>query len=307
MSPVELVVSGTKQDTSADKAPQPVKDETSSPAEPVASEETGETMPDTTPMPVTARTTPPMKTPPAVAATEEKTPAEELSAPSAAVPAEPAAQETVEVPVARVAIVKPEAAEDVREKQLDTLPPHVIARASATTGSRRLTGPVLLTGIVILIGALGVRVWFSGQDTADIAAVQDSAGIEQASPVTVEPQPAVISVVTSEPEDQPATAATPATDWSPSGHPEWPVPDQGRESQPEVAAAAPETSPQEAVVSELRQVQATTQNPSTVSQAASPGVPQAGYYAPAYGYYPQQPVRQQPYYRPAYAQPSYRQ
>jgi hypothetical protein len=300
----------TQADVSANKMPEPVKQEANRPLEPAVSEtikeSRKETSADTTPVPGKTRTSLPMKTPPAVAATEE-----ELSAPSAAVLAEPAEQETVEVPVARVAIVTPEAVEDVREKQLDTPPPHVIAHTPATTGSKRRIGPILLTGTVILIGVLGVRVWFSGNDTADIAAVQDSAGTEQASPVTVEPQKAVISVVTSEPEGQPATAATHTTDGAPSAHHDWPpAPDQSREdpeSQPEVAAAAPETMPREPVVSEPRQVQATTQNTRPVPQAASPTVPQAGYYAPAYGYYPQQPVRQQPYYQPMYAQPAYRQ
>jgi hypothetical protein len=186
-----------------------------------------------------------------------------------------------------------------------------------------------LTGIIILIGGLGARAWFSDDDTADIAAIQEGTEAQQVSPVTARPQ---ISVVASEPAVKPATDATQANSWSPATMPAWPEPADTRQTvepaPPEtsisetkaidtqqqqvmtqtIEPASPVTSVNETKTTETPQQQVVTQTTAAAPKTVSPPAPRPGYYAPAYGYYPQQPVRQRPYYyqqtysRPAYSQ-----
>jgi hypothetical protein len=221
--------------------------------------------------------------------------------------------------------VLPAATGDSGDQPADTPPAHVIA--ATATGSRRSIRPFLLTGIIVLIGVLGARAWFSNDDTADIAAIQEGAEAEQVSPVTARPQ---ISVVASEPAVKPATDATQADSWSPATMSAWPEPADTRQTvapaPPETSISAtkvidtqqqqvmtqtieptsPETSINETKITETPQQQVVTQTTAAAAKTVSPPAPRPGYHAPAYGYYPRQPVRQQPYYyQRTYSRPAY--
>lgn len=271
---VEPVAPETKKDMETDKAPVPTRAEVNKPAEANAKKDTKA---DTTP--------------------DETSPVE--PAPEVRGPAKP---ETVKTAVAHDATAQPETRGNVEEKQVDSPPAHVIAATSTAPGGRRSKRLFLLTGIIVLAGALGTRIWFSGDNTTDIATVQDSAKTEQTSPVAAKPSKEAISKVSSEPPASPATDAIQPNSWSPATHPAWPEPASPRDTLPTVATTPPETSPDDAVVTEPRQRQTNTQTTPAAPQRTSPAAPRPGYYAPAYGYYPQQPVRQQPYYRPSYSQ-----
>jgi hypothetical protein len=286
----EPVKAGTKQDTQTDKAPASVK----------------------------AAAKPVVKKPPAVAPTEQKTP-------GTAAPIKPEAMKAV-------AAVLAEATEDGGEQQPDTPPAHVIAATPTATGRRRSVRPLLLTGIIVLVGILGARAWLSDDDNTDIAVIQNTTGTEQLSPVTADPQ---IPEVTVKPAVKPATDAAQADRWSPATMPAWPEPADTRQTlqtdkstspttsvtetkiidtqqqqvmMQTIEPASPETLVDETVGTDTRQQQTKTQTTAAAPKTVSPTAPRPGYIAPAYGYYPQQPVRQRPYYyqqtysRPAYSQ-----
>jgi hypothetical protein len=292
---VEPDVPETKQDMQAVNTPAPVKAAAKKPAEPDRPETKQDKKAVTTPKPVKAVVKQVTKEPPSVVPAEQTAPAQ-----SAPVVPEPNKRETVQAAVSHVAPARPEITESIGEKQLDSPPAHVIAATSTIPGNRRSKRLILLTGTIVLAGVLGARIWFSNNDTADVTMVQDSAGTEQVSPVTEQPPPEeAITRVASEATVRPATAETQKNSWSPAEHPAWPEPASTLETLPTVETMPQETSADEAVGTETPQQQAATTP--AAPQATSPVAPQPGYYAPAYGYYRQQPVRQQPYYRPRYS------
>lgn len=292
-----------KQNTQAGKTPTSVKTKVKKPAEPDVPETKKDKKVDATPKPVEAVGKQVTKESPAVVPAEQTAPDKTPPAQSVPVTPEPAKRGTVKAAAPRTAPAQPEITESAVINQHDIPPAHVIAATPKAPGNRRSKRLLLLTGIIVLVGVLGARAWFSDKDTADVAAVQDSAETELVSPVTAnspiaKPSIEVITRVASEPTVKPATAAT---------HPAWPEPADTLETPPTVAAMPPETSADEAVATEPQQQQATPQTTAAAPQATSPVAPQPAYYAPGYGYYPQQPVQQQPYYRPAYSRPSYSQ
>jgi hypothetical protein len=290
-----------KQDTQADKTPTPVKTETKKPAKSAPPETKKDKKTDTAPKPVRAVAKQVKKASPAVVPAEQTTPDKTPSAPSAPVAAEPTKQGAVQAAASRAAPAQPEAMDNAFKDQQDIPPAHVIAATSKVPGKRRPKRLILLTGIIVVAGVLGARIWFSDNDTADIAAVQDSAGTEQVSPVTAKPSIEVITSVASEPPVKPATAATQTNSGSPTTHPAQPEPPSAPETLPTVAAMPPETAAEETVATGIPVQQATTQTTAAAPQFTKPAAPQPAYYAPAYGYYQQQRVRQQPYYRPGYS------
>ncbi len=206
------------------------------------------------------------------------------------------------------AAAQPEPTVNIEQEKTPGPPAHVIANTK-TSGSKRSIRPMLLTGLIILVGILGARAWLGGTDTtADIATVQDSTATKQLSPAAAKPQHDATSVVTikpaDKPADKPAANTTETDDWAPTIYTEWPEPTASQEPSQTVDTTTPSPVPNEIVVTETRQVQ-------TTPQVSRPAAPQPGYYAPGYGYgygnYQQQPARQQPYYQPAYARPSYSQ
>jgi len=282
---------GTKQEMQTDKTPTPVKAKAKKPAKSARPETRKDKKTDAAPKPDKAVVTQVKKASPA---------------PSAPVAPEPAKQGAVQAAVSRATPAQPEVTENTVKDQQDIPPAHVIAATSKAPGKRRSKRLILLSGIIVIAGVLTARVWFSDNDTADIAAVQDSAGTEQISPVTAKPPIAkpsteVITRVASDPAVKPAAATQTNTGTSPVAHPAWPEPASTPETLPTVAATPPETAADHAVATETPQQQATTQTTATAAQLTRPATPQPAYYAPAYGYYPQQPVRQQPYYRSRYS------
>ena len=295
-----------KQDKQAETTPTPVKAEAKIPAEPDVHETKKDKKIDTTPKPVEAVVKQVTKASPAVVPAEQAAPDKTPLAQSAPAAPEPNKQGTVKAAASRAAPAQPEVTENAVKIQHETPPAHVIAATSKAPGNRRSKRLILSTGIIVLAGILGTRAWFSDNDTADIAAVQDSAGTEQVSPVNAKPPIAkpsieVITRVANEPTVKPATAATQTNRGAPTTHPAGPEPAGTLETLPTVAATSPETSADEAVATETPQQQAIPQTTAAAPQATNPVAPRPGYYAPAYDYYRQQPVRQQQYYRPGYS------
>jgi len=296
-----------KQDKQANTMPTTVKAEAKIPAKPDVPETKKDKKVDATPKPVEAVVKQVTKGPPAVVPAEQTAPDKPPPAQPAPVAPEPTRPETMKAAVSHATTAQPEVTENAVKIQHETPPAHVIAATSTAPGSRRSKRLFLLTGIIVLVGVLGARVWFTDNDTADIAAIQDSAETEQVSPVMAKPPIEAIYKVASEPTVKPATAATQTNNWSPTTHPAGPEPASTRETLPTVVATPPKTPADEVVVTETRQEQTTKQTAPAAPQVTSPVAPRPGYYAPAYGYYRQQQVRQQPYYRPAYSRPSYSQ
>ncbi|HAJ91204.1 MAG TPA: hypothetical protein DCO71_01050, partial [Gammaproteobacteria bacterium] len=257
--------------------------------------------PDETPTPVKTEAKQVIKEPPAVVLAKQTVPDKTPPTQSAPVVQEPSKREPVKTATSQGTPAQPETTENTVTIQPDTPPAHVIAATSKAPGTRRSMRPILLTGIIVLAGVLGARAWFSDNDTADIAAVQDGAGTAQISPVTAKPSIEVTTSAASEQTAKPATAATQTTSWSPAPHPELPEPASTLETLPTVAATPPATAVDEAVATESPQQQATAQTTAAAPQLTRPVAPQPAYYAPSYGYYPQQPVRQQPHYPPGYS------
>ena len=293
-------VSETKQGTQADKTPTPVKAETKKPAKSARPETKKDKKTNTAPKPVRAVAKQVKKASPAVVPAEQTTPDKKPSAPSAPVAAEPTKQGTVQAVASRAAPAQSEVKDNTVKDLQDIPPAHVIAATSKVPGKRRPKRLILLTGIIVVAGVLGARVWFSDNDTADIAAVQDSAGTAQVAPVKAKPSIEVITSVATEPPVKPA-AATQTNSGAPTTHPDWPEPASTPKTPPTAAATPPETAADEVVATEAPRQQATTQTTTATPQVARPAAPQPAYYAPAYGYYPQQQVRQQPYYRQGYS------
>ena len=278
-----------KQDTNTDKTPQSLAD-----ALPVAQKEATA---DTPPKPGKAVAEQTVKEAPAVKIAPVKSAAlvSEFSKPESAKP------ETIKSPAVPTAATQPEPTASIEQEQLSSPPAHVIANP-ATSGSKRSLRPMLLTGLIILVGILGARTWLGGDDATDITTVQDSTATKQLSPAAAKPQHDATSVVTIKPADKPAANTTETDNWAPTINTEWPESTGSQEPSQTVntTTPAPTPTPNEIVVTETRQVQ-------TTPQASRPAIPQPGYYAPGYGYgnYQRQPVPQQPYYQPAYARPSY--
>jgi len=297
----------TQQETQTDKTPAPVTTEAKKQADPDLTEIKKAKAADTTPKPVRAAVKQATKVSPATVPAKQATPDTSPPAQSAPVAQKPAKQETVKTAAARTAPAQPKISTNVVKDQPPTPPTHVIATTSKAPGNQRPIRLILFTGIIVLAGVLGARAWFSDKNSTDIAAVQDSAETEQVSPVTAapaiaEPSIEVVTSTASEPTARPATAATQTNSWSPTAHPALPEPASSQETLPTVAATPPETPADEVMANETPQLQATPQATAATPQDTSPVAPQPAYYAPGYnGYYPQQPVRQQPYYRSRYS------
>ena len=294
-SPAKSASPGMKQDTNTDMSAKPAKKEDAKKSladnRPATQKEAS---PDTPPKPGKAVTEQAVKISPAKsAALAPESSRQESSKPESATP------KTVKVPTVPATAAQPEPTVNTEQKQTSSPPAHVIAN-TATSGSKRSIRPMLLTAILILLGILGTRTWLGGDDTTDIATLQDSTATKQLSPAAAKPQHDTTSVVTVKTAVKPATNTTEANHWPPTTKLEWPEPTASQEPGQTVNTTTP--APNEIVVTETRQVQ-------TTPQTTRPAVPQPGYYAPGYGYgygnYQQQPARQQPYYQPAYARPSY--
>jgi len=327
----------TREDTKAVKAPIPATAEAKKPAEPGQSE-TGQdeetvkapipaelnakkdTTADTVSKPASATLEQDKETPAAVPA-GQSTPKETSSLQATPKITAPITPETAKTTSQQVAALRSETMENLEEKQVDIPEPHVISATSTTHGSGRSKYLMLFTAVIVLAGALGARVWFSDNDDADIATAKDSVKTEQVSPVAGTPPEEPIATIASEAPASTATEATQTNSWSPAA---WPESAGTPDIPPTVAVEATPPPPsletpsneavvtedpqvQEAVVTEDPQVQATKQTAATAPPVVSPAAPRPGYYAPGYGYYPQQPAQQQPYYRPAYSRPSYSQ
>jgi hypothetical protein len=304
--PAEPDVPETKKDTKASTKQKPVRAKAKKPAEQDVPETKEDTKAGTTPTPVEAAGKQVKKEPPAVVPAEQTAPDKAPSAQSAPVVPEPTKPGTAKTAASPVTTASPETTEITGEEQVDSPPAHVIAATSTAPGRRHSIRPFLLTGIIVLAGVLGARAWFSNNNTTDIAAIQDSAETEQVSPVTAKPPIEEVSKVVSEPTVKPAAAATQTNSWAPTVHPARSKPAGTREALPTVAATPPAPPADDVVVTEPPQQQAKPQTTAAAPQATSPVAPKPAYYAPAYGYYPRQPVQQQ-FYRPAYPRPSYSQ
>jgi hypothetical protein len=207
------------------------------------------------------------------------------------------------------ATVRVEAMEKAQEKQAEVPPAQEAAQVAAAiataSSNRRPIRSMLLTGIIIFIGVLGARAWFSDDDTADIAATQSNPKTEQASPTTGKSAQEAIAAVTGKPVAKAATTNTQTDNWSPTARPGWPTP--AVRQQPLRPADRNDTGAMtgKRAATGSRQVPAPQQHTGVTPQVSRPAAPRPGYYYPAYGYNPQQPVAPQPYYRPTYSRPSY--
>jgi hypothetical protein len=213
--------------------------------------------------------------------------------------AKAAPAEVITAAAVPAAAAQPEPTVNIEQEKTPSPPAHVIANTK-TSGSKRSIRPILLTGIIILVGILGARSWLGGDDTTDFTTVQDSTATKPLSPAAAKPQPDATSVVTIKPAVKPAVNTTETDNWAPTINTEWPEPTASQEPSQTANTTTPAPAPDEIVV---------TETPQATPQATRPAAPQPGYYAPGYGYgygnYQQQPARQQPYYQPAYARPSY--
>jgi hypothetical protein len=207
------------------------------------------------------------------------------------------------------AAVRVEAMEKAQEKQAEVPPAQEAAQVAAaisTAGSnRRPIRPMLLTGIILFIGLLGTRAWFSDDDTADIAATRSNPKTELASPTTGKSAQEAIAAVTGKPVAKAATTNTQTDNWAPTARPGWPTP--AVRQQPLQPADRNNTGAMtgKQAAAGSRRVPVPQQHTGVAPQVSRPVAPQPGYYYPAYGYNPQQPVAPQPYYRPTYSRPSY--
>ncbi len=207
------------------------------------------------------------------------------------------------------AAVPVEAMEKTQEKRAEVPPAQeaaqLAAAISAASSNRRPIRPILLTGIILFIGILGAGAWFSDDDTADIAATQGNPKTEQASPATGKSAQEAIAAVTGKPVAKTATTNTQTGNWAPTARPGWPTP--AVRQQPLRPADRNDTGAMtgKRAATGNRRVPAPQQHTGVAPQVSRPVAPRPGYYYPAYGYNPQQPVAPQPYYRPTYSRPSY--
>ena len=184
--------------------------------------------------------------------------------------------------------------------------------AAATNKRNRLPlRRLLIPGIMVLAVILGIRSWFSDDETPRLATTPVISDTEKPAPATGSKSAAeAITVVTGKPATKPATkpsmepSTKPATkpaaarvqtdNWTPTARPDW------RESSgyPQ-RTQAPANSGGTASQGQLPQ-----QRSGVATRFNRPATPRPGY-SPGYGYYPQQSVPQQPQYQPAYSRPSY--
>ena len=178
--------------------------------------------------------------------------------------------------------------EQAQPDQPETQPAAVIAAASTATRNRHPARRFLIPGIILLIGILGVRSWLSDSETPDVAVTPVKTVIEKPAPA--------IAVITekplTKPVSKPAITRTPADNWTPTAPPGWPASTASPHGQ-QATANSGTTS---------RQGQLPQQETGVAARTSRPVTTRPGYYAPAYGYYPQQPYRQPAYSRPSYLQ-----
>jgi hypothetical protein len=206
------------------------------------------------------------------------------------------------------------------------------AVAAAQAQSRGLpVRPIVMSVFLALLSFSGYRYWQENRDSGmtappvagsykesvqgaawddipqqDAIAVVGTTTGEASVPAAMTPGNAAEAAVQSgttaadEPASTPATeppaAAIKTTTWEPDTGTAEPVVDVA--PAPTGQAEIETAEPAELTTSEPPAPQAAT----AVTQPARPAVPQPGYGAPGYGYYPPQPNWQQPYYQPAYPQ-----
>ncbi|RKX36497.1 MAG: hypothetical protein DRP64_18560, partial [Verrucomicrobia bacterium] len=178
--------------------------------------------------------------------------------------------------------------EQTQPDEPETQPAAVIAAASTATHSRHPTRRFLIPGIILLVGILGVRSWLSDSETPDVAVTPVKTVIEKPAPAIA----VTIEKPVTKPVLKPATTRIQTDNWTPSARPGWP------------ASTAPPHRQQATANSGItsRQGQLPQQEPGVTARTSRPVTTHPGYYAPAYGYYPQQPYRQPAYSRPSYLQ-----
>ena len=188
--------------------------------------------------------------------------------------------------------------------------------------------PIVATVFLALLAFSGYRYWQDNRDTgvaappvagsysetvqsadwADIPqqeaiAVVDATTSEQSAPAAPAPDKAADVAAQSDTMVTDGFANTPATETP--GHAatedtgNTAIQETAEAAQPPAAQAEMETlAPAEIIASEPPQ----PQTPAVVAPPARPVQPQPSYGTPGYGYYPQQPNWQQPYYQPGYPQ-----
>ena len=171
----------------------------------------------------------------------------------------------------------------------------MIATASTNTGNRHPVRRLLIPGIMILVGILGILSWLSDDETTRHTTTPVISNLEKTAPPTGNKSAAeVTAVVTGEATTKPAAASIVQTDnWSPTSRPGWPESGSNKQKTQD-STSNEETPPQD----QLQQ-----QGSGVATRVYRPPTPRPGYQWPGYGYYPQQPLQQQPRYQPAYSQP----
>lgn len=170
----------------------------------------------------------------------------------------------------------------------------VIASKSTRKGyfARRL----LLPGAILLVGILVVQSWLSDDETPKVATTSTSSEIENPAPVAGnKPAAEAIATLPGKPPAKPAAAGAQTDDWSPTVRPGWPIASDNPQT-PEALTNHRATT---------RQSQPVPKRSAVITRGNQPATPPAGYYAPGYGYYPQQPVTTQPHFQPGYSRPPY--
>ncbi len=175
-------------------------------------------------------------------------------------------------------------------------PAAAMAAATTNTHNRHLLRRILIPGIMVLAVILGIRSWLSNDETPRLATTPVINDMEESAPATGSNSAAeAIAVVTGKPATKPAAARVQTDNWSPTARPGWPE----STSYPQ-RTQAPTTSGETA-----RQDRLSQQKSAVANRMNGPATPRPGYYSPGYGYYPQQPVPQQPQFQPAYSRPPY--
>jgi hypothetical protein len=175
-----------------------------------------------------------------------------------------------------------------------TRPATAMAAATTNTRNRHLLRRLLIPGIMVLAVILGIHSWLSDDETPPLATTPVIRDMENPAPATGSKSAAeAIAVVTGKPATKPAAAKVQTDNWSPTTRPGWPQ----STSYPQ-RTQAPANSGETARQGRLPQQKSAVANPIN-----GPATPRPGYYSPGYGYYPQQPVPQQPQYQPAYSRP----
>lgn len=191
--------------------------------------------------------------------------------------------------------------------------------------------PIVMTVFLALLAFSGYRYWQENRDSGVTAppvagsyqqsvqgaawddipqqeaiAVVGTAGGEQSAPAATTPGDAAEVAAPQDTTPAAELADTPATETPGSAIKTIPWEPDTTTAEPAADAAPPQVERAEMETAEP--ATSTTSEPSppqaapVVTQPARPVQPQPGYGAPGYGYYPQQPNWQQPYYQPAYPQ-----